>query len=270
MGTGDAQPIRKVAEHPSTTRRRYTGPTEFWRAVMSSTVIGLALFSAILHATWNAVLRSGADRLWSVTTMSFATTIIAIPFALALPLPSPPCWPYLILSSCLQVGYSVFLVYAYRHGDLGQVYPVVRGSVPLLVTLGVFLLTGQRPGTFSAIGVILVALGIMGLALSSHRASLKSVGFALLTGVFIASYTVTDATGVRLAGNPGIYTTWILPDLWCSHADDVSRISRKVLAGYSLTGDFEGANRRCHFTSRIRSDNYRTHTRPGRTYFGIA
>lgn len=176
---------------------------------MSPTIIGLALFAAVLHATWNAILRSGADRLWSVTTMSFATTAIAIPFAIALPLPPPPCWPYLFVSSCLQVGYSVFLVYAYRHGDLGQIYPVVRGSVPLLVTLGVFFLTGQQLSTLSMLGVILVALGIMSLALDSRRASLKSVVLALLTGIFIAGYTVTDAMGVRHAGNSSVYATWI-------------------------------------------------------------
>jgi drug/metabolite transporter (DMT)-like permease len=176
---------------------------------MSPIVIGLALFAAILHATWNAVLRGGADRLWSVTTMSFATTAVAIPFAIALPLPPLPCWPYLIVSSCLQVGYSVFLVSAYRYGDLGQVYPVVRGGVPLFVALGVFVLTGQRLSTLSMLGVILVALGIMSLALDSRQASLNSVVLALLTGVFIAGYTVTDAIGVRHAGNPSAYAAWI-------------------------------------------------------------
>lgn len=177
---------------------------------MSPTVMGLVLFAAVLHATWNAVLRSGADRLWSVTMMSFATTAIAIPFAIALPLPPSACWPYLIVSSCLQLGYSVFLAYAYRHGDLGQVYPVVRGSVPLLVTLSVFFLTGQGLSMLSMLGVILVALGIMSLALGSYRASLKSIILALLTGVFIAGYTVTDAMGVRYAGSPSAYATWIL------------------------------------------------------------
>lgn len=90
---------------------------------MSAIVISLALFAAILHATWNAVLRTGADRLWTVTVMTFAMTIVAMPFAVILPLPPASAWLYLLLSSCLQVGYSVFLVAAYRHGELGQVYP---------------------------------------------------------------------------------------------------------------------------------------------------
>src|SRR5207245_11203873 len=125
----------------------------------------LVLFAAVLHAAWNAVLRSGADRLWSITIMSFAMTLVAIPFASVLALPASPSWPYLILSSCLQVGYSVFLGYAYRHGELGQVYPIVRGSVPLLVTLGGFLFASQQPNALALLGVVLVAFGIMRLAL---------------------------------------------------------------------------------------------------------
>jgi drug/metabolite transporter (DMT)-like permease len=176
---------------------------------MSATVIMLALLAAALHATWNAVLRTGADRLWTVTVMSFAMTIVALPFAFVLPAPPPSAWPYLILSSCFQVGYSVILVAAYRYGELGQVYPIVRGSVPLLVTLGGFLLAGQRLTTLPALGVILVAIGIMSLALGKGRARTASILWALATGFLIASYTTIDAMGVRAAGNPAVYAVWI-------------------------------------------------------------
>ena len=80
--------------------------------------------------------------------MSFSSTIVAIPFVFIYPLPASPAWPYVILSACLQVGYSVFLVAAYRHGELGQVYPIVRGTVPLLVTLGGFLLADEHLSTW--------------------------------------------------------------------------------------------------------------------------
>ncbi len=103
---------------------------------MSPTVIGLALLAAILHATWNAFLRTGADRLWTVTVMSFASTAVALPFAIYYGLPSSEVWPYVVASAGLQVVYCLFLVAAYRQGELGQVYPIVRGSVPLLVLLG--------------------------------------------------------------------------------------------------------------------------------------
>src|SRR5437762_5784069 len=87
---------------------------------MSVAVIGLTLFAAALHATWNAALRSGVDRLWFVTVMSFATTLAAIPFALLLPLPATQSWMYLGTSAVLQVLYSIFLAHAYRYGELGQ------------------------------------------------------------------------------------------------------------------------------------------------------
>jgi drug/metabolite transporter (DMT)-like permease len=176
---------------------------------MTPIVIGLALFAAVLHATWNAVLRTGSDRLRSVTVMSFATTLVAIPFAIVLPLPLAAAWPYLVLSPCLQVCYSVFLVHAYRYGALGQVYPIIRGSVPLLVTLGGFLATGQRLSPAALTGVVLVALGIMSLALGRHRASKASIVLALVTAMFIAGYTTTDAIGVRHAGNARTYAAWI-------------------------------------------------------------
>lgn len=176
---------------------------------MNAPVIALALLAAVLHATWNAFLRSGADRLWTVTVMSLAMLVVAIPFAFIVPLPLPAAWPYLLLSSALQVGYSIFLVSAYRHGELGQVYPIVRGSVPLLVTAGGFAFADQHLAVTPLLGVVLVALGIMSLSLSKERASTKSVLFALTTGVFIASYATIDAIGVRAAGSATTYTTWI-------------------------------------------------------------
>lgn len=149
---------------------------------MSAFVIGLALFAAILHATWNDFLRSGGDRLWTVTVMSFASTIVALPFVLIYPLPASGAWLYIVLSAVLQVGYSVFLVAAYRYGELGQVYPIVRGTVPLLVTLGGFIITGDKLNPYQIAGVILVAVGIMSLALGKGRASTSSILFPVRAG----------------------------------------------------------------------------------------
>src|SRR4051794_8554598 len=101
---------------------------------MSATVLALVLFSALLHATWNAALRSGADRTWSMTVMCATTAASALPMALSLPAPARASWPYVASSALLQVAYCVFLVRAYRTGHLAQVYPIARGSSPLLVT----------------------------------------------------------------------------------------------------------------------------------------
>jgi drug/metabolite transporter (DMT)-like permease len=210
MGSADVSSFPLGAKlHRRKNRNRRSVAGDFGTA-MSPAVIGLVLFAAVLHAAWNAVLRSGADRLWSVTIMSIAMAVVAIPFAVVLPFPASPSWPYLILSSCLQLGYSVVLVYAYRHGELGQVYPIVRGSVPLLVTLGGFLFAGQRPSALALLGVVLVALGIMSLALGRRGATVKSVALAFITGLFIAAYVTSDGIGVRAAGDPRAYAAWIL------------------------------------------------------------
>lgn len=176
---------------------------------MSPVVIGLALFAAVLHATWNAALRSGADRLQFVTVMSFATTLLAIPLALLLPLPAAGSWGYLAVSAVLQVVYIIFLAEAYRHGELGHVYPILRGSVPLLVSIGGFVLAGERLRAPALLGVLLISFGIICLALGSARVQRRSLSLALVAAVFVASYVTADALGVRQAGNPQSYAAWI-------------------------------------------------------------
>ena len=168
---------------------------------MTPPIVALVLCAAILHASWNAFLRGSADRLWSITIMSFTMTAASIPMALLLPLPKSASWPYLCVSVALQVGYSIFLVLAYRHAELGQVYPIVRGLVPLLVTVGAAIVVGEQPRFLSITGIALVSLGIMSLAVGKRGAKTIAIAAALTTGAIIASYTVTDGIGARLAGN---------------------------------------------------------------------
>ncbi|HTW26255.1 MAG TPA: EamA family transporter [Acetobacteraceae bacterium] len=176
---------------------------------MNGTVIGLVLVAAALHATWNALLRTGGDRLWSMTVMSAATAVVALPVAIAAPLPRPASWPFIALSSTLQVGYSLFLTAAYKTGGLAQVYPIARGSAPVLVTVAAFLLAGQRPAPGALAGIATIAAGMATLALGRGRADRRSMLLALGTGCFIAAYTTSDGFGSRAAGNPLIYVAWI-------------------------------------------------------------
>jgi drug/metabolite transporter (DMT)-like permease len=173
-------------------------------------IIGLTLLAALLHASWNALLRGARDGLWSITLMSLVTALAAVPLAVLLPLPAAVSWPCLAISAVLQVGYSVFLAHAYRHGELGQVYPVLRGSVPLLVTLGGFALAGQRLSAGALLGIALISLGIASLTLGQARAAARPLVLALVAALFVAGYVTADGIGVRLAGNPGSYTAWVL------------------------------------------------------------
>lgn len=182
---------------------------------MSTSIVLLALFAAILHASWNAFLRSGADRFWMMTVMNLAITVAAAPVALALPLPIAAAWPYILGSSFFQLAYGLLLVAAYRYGELGQVYPIIRGSAPLLVTATSFLWIGEVLSPPAMLGVSLIVLGIVTLALGKGKASGTSMLFALATGVAIAGYSTIDAIGIRIAGDRVSYIAWvfILPGL---------------------------------------------------------
>jgi drug/metabolite transporter (DMT)-like permease len=155
------------------------------------------------------MLRSGADRLWTMGMMCLVVGLacaVAVPFV---PRPEAASWPYVLLSGVLHVGYCLFLVRAYRVGDFVQTYPIARGSSPLLVTLGAALFAGERLSLGTTAGVVLVAAGIMALAFEDGRFSVASVPFALGTGCFIGAYSVTDGIGVRLSGSALGYTVWM-------------------------------------------------------------
>lgn len=175
---------------------------------MSPLVIALVLGSAVMHASWNALLRSGADRLWSMTVMCALCAVIALPVALIAPMPAPAAWPYIVGSASLQIFYAVFLVRAYRTGQLAQVYPIARGAAPLLVTLGAAVVAGEHLAPLGLLGVVLVSSGIVAIAFGHGRPDAVSSLAALATGCFIAGYMVTDGVGVRLSGHAIGYAAW--------------------------------------------------------------
>jgi drug/metabolite transporter (DMT)-like permease len=176
-------------------------------------LIALILFAALLHASWNALLRGGADRLWSMTVMCLAVALASVAIALFLPPPDRASWNYAVLSAVLHVGYNLFLVRSYRAGDLGQTYPISRGSSPLLITIAASAFAGERVETSALLGIALVAGGIISLAFNGRKLAVPSLPYALGTGCFIAAYSVVDGVGVRLSGAPMAYTAWMCA-LW--------------------------------------------------------
>lgn len=176
-------------------------------------IILLVLFAALLHASWNALLRGGADRLWSMTIMCLAVAIASAVVAFFLAAPAPASWFYAVLSAVLHVGYNLFLVRTYEVGDLGQTYPISRGSSPILITLGASLFAGERIEAGALLGIALVSGGIISLAFKGRKLAVPSLPYALGTGVFIAAYSVTDGIGARLSGAPMAYTVWMCA-LW--------------------------------------------------------
>ncbi|SDU89283.1 DMT family transporter [Pseudomonas mucidolens] len=176
-------------------------------------LIFLVLFAALLHASWNALLRSGADRLWAMTVMCIAIAMVCIVAAAFMAPPAVESWSYALLSGLLHVGYNLFLVRSYRVGDLGQIYPISRGSSPVLIALGAAIFAGERITPGELLGVALVSGGIISLAFKGRSLSVPSLPYALGTGCFIAAYSVVDGIGARLSGAPLAYTVWMCA-LW--------------------------------------------------------
>ncbi|WP_410014954.1 EamA family transporter [Sodalis sp. C49] len=176
-------------------------------------IILLILCAALLHAGWNTLLRGGADRLWSMTVMCLAVAIASAAIALCLAPPAKASWMYALLSAGLHVGYNLFLVRSYQAGDLGQTYPVSRGSSPLLITVAASVFDGERIGMGALLGIVLISGGIISLTFTGRRLAPANLSYALGTGCFIAAYSVTDGIGVRLSGAPMAYTAWMCA-LW--------------------------------------------------------
>ncbi|MEM7225322.1 MAG: EamA family transporter [Pseudomonadota bacterium] len=179
---------------------------------MSFDVAALVLLAAALHAAWNALIKISGERVAVMALVTLAgslLSLVALPFVEA---PDPASWPLLALTIALHTGYHFFLAIAYDHGDLGQVYPIARGSAPLLVTLGALLLAGERLDPIALAGVACLAVGVMALTFERGGGLArrpKAIAYALLTALFIASYTLVDGLGVRQAGSVLGFAVWL-------------------------------------------------------------
>ncbi len=179
---------------------------------MDAVAIGLVLAAAVMHAVWNAVVKVDADRLMTITVVIATTGLMAPALLLLGPAPAAEAWPYIVLSALLNNAYFLFLIEAYRFGDLSQVYPLARGSAPLLVAGGAAWVVGEHLDAAGLAGVVIISGGIISLIWGTHFRSAeqrRAVAFALLTGLMIATYTVVDGIGVRLSGNPAAYIGWL-------------------------------------------------------------
>ena len=176
---------------------------------MPSYLILLTLFAALLHAGWNALLRGGDDRLWSMSIMCVAIAAVCVLIAPFMPMPARASWPWALLSALLHVGYNLCLVRSYRSGDLGQSYPIARGSSPLMVTCAAAIFAGEKIELRTLAGIALISGGILLLAISGGKGRMPNLRYPLATGAFIAAYSVVDGIGVRLSGSALSYTLWM-------------------------------------------------------------
>ncbi len=167
------------------------------------------LAAAVLHACWNALVKLEGDRL--VVLGGFVTTHVVVG-AVGIwffPLPGADVWPYILAGAVVHTGYKLFLAQAYDHGDFGLVYPIARGTAPLLVALFAWAWLGETLSPMGLIAVGIMAASILSLA-RYGGGSPRAVALAFATGLMIATYTVIDGSGARVMGNPHSYFLWLI------------------------------------------------------------
>ncbi len=179
---------------------------------MTFSLAALALGAALLHAVWNALVKGASDQAASLALISLGSAAIGLLIVLTQPLPNAAAVPYLLLSAFLHLGYMIFLARAYEVGDLSHVYPIARGISPLLVGAGSFLLVGETLPPQAVFGVLLsstalLALGGLGVTHVEHPRTV--LFYAIGTGLWISAYTVSDALGARVSGNPISFIGWL-------------------------------------------------------------
>lgn len=178
---------------------------------MSAFALAVVLFSAFLHAGWNAMLKAVDDRAGVLAAVSAAHALAGVALISVSPLPAMASWPALIVSALVHYGYYLLLFRAYRYGELSQVYPVSRGLAPAIVALAAWLLIGEALPPLAVAGVVAITAGIALLALQrgAVSASRSALGLAVLLGLCIGTYSTADGIGIRLSGTATGYMGWL-------------------------------------------------------------
>jgi drug/metabolite transporter (DMT)-like permease len=177
---------------------------------MDPVVFAAVLLAAACHAGWNATIKAGLDPLATTVLISIGAAIVAAAFLPAVGLPAGAAWPWCGASVVIHLVYFAALIESYRAGDMGQVYPIARGSAPLMTAIVTTAFVGERLGFAGWSGIILLVAGVMLLSLRGGRdltrLGWKAVGFALFTAVTICAYSVVDGVGARRAAGASAYS----------------------------------------------------------------
>ena len=182
-------------------------------AGMPVSVTLAVLLAAITHAAWNAMAHAIKDQLVAFGLIGIGSVVVAVPLVAVVALPAAASWPYLLGSVAIHVFYNLGLMWSFSHGDFGQVYPLARGTSPLVVTGLAAAFAAERPTPGQLAGVVVISAGLGTLVLAGRRTrppSRTALIAAFGTGLTIAAYTTVDGIGVRLSGSPAGYIGWLM------------------------------------------------------------
>ncbi|MEN3385819.1 MAG: hypothetical protein V7608_5863 [Hyphomicrobiales bacterium] len=179
---------------------------------MDTSVFLAVLLGAACHAGWNAFLKIKLEPFTAMALIAIMSAIVVLPALFVLPIPPAPAWPWIVASMVFHLGYFIGLSEAYRTGDMGQVYPIARGTAPLMTALASTFIIGEAIGLRGWLGILILVSGVFLLSMRGGRDlhfDKRAVTFALLTAVTICGYSVVDGSGARAAGNAHAYAVWL-------------------------------------------------------------
>jgi len=180
---------------------------------MENFVFLAVLFAAACHAGWNALIKVGLDPLSTTTLISLGAGLVALALVPLVGMPASAAWPWLIASVIVHLCYFASLIESYRTGDLGQVYPIARGSAPLMTAAATTVFIGEKLSLIGWTGILSLVAGVLLLSARGGRelaeVDRRAIGFALFTALTICAYSVVDGIGGRLSANPNAYSLWL-------------------------------------------------------------
>jgi drug/metabolite transporter (DMT)-like permease len=174
------------------------------------TVTGAVLIAAVTHAVWNAIAHGIKDQTLAFALIGVGGIAASIPLVIVAAMPRAACWPYLLASVAIHVFYNLLLMQCYRLGEFGQVYPLARGTSPLVVTVLAAIFVHENLAWPQIAGVLVVSAGLAALVLAGRRPGRAAFLAAVGTGLTIAAYTTVDGVGVRASGSPTGYIGWLM------------------------------------------------------------
>jgi drug/metabolite transporter (DMT)-like permease len=176
---------------------------------MTSFVFVAVLFAALCHAGWNALIKVGLDPLSTTTLIAIGSGVVALAGLPIAGLPAQAAWPWLAASAVIHLFYFAALIESYRTGDLGQVYPIARGSAPLMTAGAATVFVGEPLSALGWSGIVVLVAGVFLLSARGGRElariDRRAVGFAFATALTICTYSVVDGVGARASLNPAAY-----------------------------------------------------------------